>query len=95
MPYSGSCCSTSKVVIVLISRLPRCSAGTSVPWRNSELAPCTDTAIWPGSAFSMFSLNINIDLCSQSLSAAACEMRICRACDQAAGAHGQADGQQR
>ena len=31
----GICCATSKVVIVLISRLPRCSAGTSVPCLNS------------------------------------------------------------
>jgi hypothetical protein len=40
----GDLCATSKLVIVLISRLPRWSAGTSVPCLNSVEAGWTLTS---------------------------------------------------
>src|SRR5258708_31472786 len=63
--------------MVLISRLPRWIAGTSVPWRNRLEAGWICTLNWPGALFSSCSLNTFKPPTSQSLSAPADEMRSC------------------
>src|SRR5688572_32261046 len=70
--------------MVLISRLPRCIAGTSVPWRKSELAKCSCTSN-SGAAFSSSLLKSCMERDRKSGGGAAVEKRSTSFCCAAAG----------
>ncbi len=61
--------------MVLISRLPRWIAGTSVPWRNRLDPGCSRISNWLGAALSTSSLKRSSDFDRKSGGGAAVEKR--------------------